>query len=217
MEQYFLNSKGSGIILDVITSIKSNRDYLSRIDGEIGDGDHGVNMSKGFGMAGQRIDAGFSFSEANKTLGQVLIMEIGGSMGPLYGTFFKSIFRSTKDHEKIDDIIFMNALESSLIAIKELGNAEVGDKTLIDTLSPAVETFRNGIANKTIFHDNLLEMVTSAKRGRDSTKDLVARIGRSARLGERSRGVLDAGAVSCCIILETMADSIIKILISDRD
>ncbi len=214
MEQYFLNSKGSGIIPDVIASIKANRDYLSQIDGEIGDGDHGVNMSKGFSMAGERIETGFNFSDACKTLGQVLMMEIGGSMGPLYGTFFKTIFRNTKEHEKINDVVFMNALESSMIAIKELGNARVGDKTMIDTLSPAVETLRSGIANKITFQDNMLDMVNSAKKGRDSTKDLVAKIGRSSRLGERSRGVLDAGAVSCCIILETMSESISKILVS---
>jgi phosphoenolpyruvate---glycerone phosphotransferase subunit DhaL len=210
--QYFLNSEGSGIILDVISSVKSNRDWLSKIDGEIGDGDHGVNMSKGFSMAAQKIEPGHNFSDANKILGQVLMMEIGGSMGPLYGTFFKSIFRSTKDLVKIEAAGFFKAIESSMIAVKELGSAEVGDKTLIDTLSPAVDILRKGIENNLPFEAILGEMIIAAKRGRDSTIELVARIGRSARLGERSRGVLDAGAASCYIILETMANSIIKIL-----
>lgn len=210
--QYFLNSEGSGIIKDVIKAIKQNKDYLTQIDGEIGDGDHGINMNKGFTMAGEQINESHNFSDAANMLSQVLMMEIGGSMGPLYGTFFKKFFRETKVHEKITGEIFLNMLESALKGVKEMGQAEVGDKTMIDTLSPAVTGFRDAIEMKLSFEDSLNKCIDGGRAGRDSTKQMVARIGRSARLGERSIGVLDAGAVSCFIILETMNRSIISIL-----
>jgi dihydroxyacetone kinase-like protein len=210
--QYFNNREGSVIIKEVISAIRLNKEYLTKVDGEIGDGDHGINMNKGFTMAGEQISDNNSFSEASRILGQVLMMEIGGSMGPLYGTFFKNFFRETKEHEKISAEIFLKMVESALKGVREMGGAEVGDKTMIDTLSPAVEGFRNALDNKSSFQDSLLKSVESAEKGRDSTKEMIARIGRSARLGERSRGVLDAGAVSCFIIIETMTNSIIKIL-----
>lgn len=213
--QYFFNAGGSEIIKEIIHAIRQNKDYLTKIDGEIGDGDHGINMNKGFTMAGEKINDNHNFSDAAKILSQVLMMEIGGSMGPLYGTFFKKIWSETKENEKITAPIFLKMLESSLKGVKEMGMAEVGDKTMIDTLSPAVEGFRNATDNKFSFQDALKMSVESAEKGRDSTKEMIARIGRSARLGERSRGVLDAGAVSCYIILESISKSVISIIKTD--
>jgi dihydroxyacetone kinase-like protein len=214
--QYFLNSEGSVIIRNIINAIRLNKDYLSKIDGEIGDGDHGINMNKGFTMAGEQIEENHSFSDGAKILGNVLIMEIGGSMGPLYGTLFKRFFKETKENDKITADIILKMLESALNGVKEMGNAEVGDKTMIDTLSPAVTGLKDAISKKLSFEDSLNKCIDSAREGRDSTKDMIARIGRSSRLGERSKGVLDAGAVSCYIILESMNKSIISILKTDK-
>ena len=213
--QYILNAEGSIIIIEIIKAIKLNKDYLTQIDGEIGDGDHGINMNKGFTMAGEQINESHNFSEAAKILSHVLMMEIGGSMGPLYGTFFKTFFRETKEIEKINSTVFLKMLESSLNGVKEMGNAEVGDKTMIDTLSPAVAGFKDAIEHNLSFQNSLIRLVEAAEKGRDSTKDMIAKIGRSARLGERSKGVLDAGAVSCYIILESMSKSIINLLKTD--
>lgn len=213
--QYFLNKEGSVIIRDVINAIRQNKDYLTKVDGEIGDGDHGINMNKGFTIAGEKIDDSQSFSDSVKIVSNVLMMEIGGSMGPLYGTFFKRFFKETKEFEKITSAIFLKMLESSLDGVKEMGGAEVGDKTMIDTLEPAVTGFKEALENNFSFKDSLIKSTESAEKGRDSTKEMIARIGRSARLGDRSRGVLDAGAVSCFIILESMAKSIVGILKSD--
>ena len=208
--QYFLNSEGSAIIREIINAIKQNKDYLTQVDGEIGDGDHGINMNKGFTMAGEQINESNSFSDSAKILSQVLLMEIGGSMGPLYGTFFNKFWSEAKESEKITAAIFLKMLESALKGVKEMGMAEVGDKTIIDTLSPAVEEFRTRVDSNSGFHDSLIKSLHSAEKGRDSTKEMIARIGRSARLGERSKGVLDAGAVSCFIILQSMYSSIIS-------
>ena len=210
--QYFLNSEGSVIVRDIINAIRLNKDYLSKIDGEIGDGDHGINMNKGFTMASGQIESNHGFSESSKILGNVLMMEIGGSMGPLYGTFFKRFFRETREHETITAEIILKMLESALEGVKEIGGANVGDKTMIDTLSPAVTGLKEAIEGNYSFGDSLTKSLESARAGRDSTKDMIARIGRSARLGERSRGALDAGAVSCYIILESMTNSILSIL-----
>ncbi len=101
-------------------------------------------------------------------------------------------------------------LEAGLNGLMEIVEARVGDKTLVDTLSPAAEALR---ANEhTPYPDALAAMQRAAEAGRDSTKDMVAKFGRSSRLGERSRGVLDAGATSCCLLLTAMADGIMEVL-----
>ena len=87
----FSNKGNASIVMDIIDAIKSNKNYLSDIDGLIGDGDHGINMNKGFSIAGQRISDDETFSSAMKILGDTLLLEIGGSMGPIYGTFFRSV------------------------------------------------------------------------------------------------------------------------------
>jgi phosphoenolpyruvate---glycerone phosphotransferase subunit DhaL len=213
--QYFLNSEGSVIILNIIRIIQKNKDYLSEVDGAIGDGDHGINMNKGFSMAAERINGEHNFSDAANILGNVLMMEIGGSMGPLYGTFFKTIYRETKNFDIITAEVYRKMFQSALIAVKLMGDAEIGDKTLIDTLSPAIHGFSSSLEKKPDFTLALTSSVESASIGRDSTKYMIARIGRSARLGERSRGVLDAGAVSSCLIVEAMNTSIIEIMKSE--
>jgi dihydroxyacetone kinase-like protein len=99
-------------------------------------------------------------------------------------------------------------LTRALSSIKDLGGAKVGDKTLLDTLEPAVTAFSEKFDKEQNFFSALEAMKIAAEKGKDSTVDLVAKVGRSSRLGERSRGVLDAGATSCCLILCTMADAI---------
>ncbi len=129
-------------------------------------------------------------------------------MGPLYGSFFRAMFRASKKHDVIDEQVFSEMLNTALEKIRELGGAEVGDKTLIDTLLPAVEAFNETIGNGDGFSAALEAMKSAAEKGRDSTKEMIAKKGRASRLGERSKGVLDAGATSCCLILSSMADSI---------
>lgn len=160
--EYVLNEDNACIVKEIIQAIHNNSVYLSEIDGETGDGDHGVNMNKGFLMADVRIKEDDSFSEALKKLGKTLVMDIGGSMGPIYGTLFSKLSRTLKIEEKIDAKLFEEALK------------------------------------------------IGAEQGKESTRDMVAKLGRASRLGERSKGHLDAGATSCCIILQTMADGMIK-------
>ena len=99
-------------------------------------------------------------------------------------------------------------LAAGLAGLQEIVEAQVGDKTLVDTLSPAVDALKAAAEAGRDMPQALEEMKAAAQKGMESTKDLVAKFGRSSRLGERSRGVLDAGSVSCCIILQAMADGI---------
>lgn len=209
----FSNKAGIKIIYNLIKTIKVNKEYLSEIDGAIGDGDHGINMNKGFCKTEEKLkDKDVNLSEGFKVLGMTLMTEIGGSIGPLYGTFFLRMAKVTTDKEKITQDIFSEMLNEAMSGLKNIGNAEVGDKTLMDTLIPAVETYDVACNEGKSFKESLTLMQEAAREGKDFTKDLVAKVGRSARLGERSRGVLDAGATSCNMILQTMADTIKEIL-----
>jgi phosphoenolpyruvate---glycerone phosphotransferase subunit DhaL len=203
----FSNAGGGDIVLTIAERIVENRAYLSDIDGLIGDGDHGVNMAKGFSLAANRLSGGAQSLEASlATLGDVLMTEIGGSMGPLYGVMFAGFADALKGVQDIDAAAFERMLHSGLEEVQSIGDAKVGDKTLIDAYAPALQAFSAATAKGVRFVDALDALIVAAEKGRDSTIDLVARIGRASRLGERSRGVLDPGATSCAIILRTLAE-----------
>ncbi|MBB4002087.1 MAG: dihydroxyacetone kinase subunit DhaL [Aurantimonas endophytica] len=205
--QAFPNAGSGAIVLRMAERIIENRAYLSEIDGKIGDGDHGVNMAKGFGMAAEQLkDADASLATAMNTLGDVLMSEIGGSMGPLYGMMFTEFAEAIEGSETVDAQAFSAMLHKGLEGLESIGAAKVGDKTLLDTFVPALDAFDAAIAGGQSFAQALDALSAAAETGRDSTIDLVARIGRASRLGERSRGVLDAGATSCEIILNTLAN-----------
>jgi dihydroxyacetone kinase-like protein len=196
----------------MIDVIHENRAYLSEIDGAIGDGDHGINMDKGFTMCGTAIaDEETSMSDALRSLGRTLLDEIGGSMGPLYGSMFRRMARASRNAETIDTTVLATMLEEALAAIGELGSAQVGDKTMIDTLAPAAEAARAASDRGDDLCAAVSAVTAAAEKGWSSTRDLVAKVGRAARLGERSRGVLDAGATSCYLLLKAMGEAMCEL------
>lgn len=207
----FTNKQGIIIVDKMILAIKENRDYLSEIDGAIGDGDHGINMSKGFMIAEKELkDQDLNMSQGLEQLGKVLMSKIGGSMGPLYGTFFCKMAEASKQYEEIDAQVFQEMLTNAYTGITDISPAKPGDKTLIDVLYPALDTYKKEITNKAGFLESLKVMAEAAEAGLESTKDMIAKLGRASRLGERSRGYQDAGATSCFILLNTMAETIKK-------
>lgn len=209
----FKNAQGKTVLLRMVKGIQDNKAYLGEVDGLIGDGDHGMNMNKGFTLFENRYkDKEFGFTEGLQELGTILFSEIGGSMGPIYGTILMETAAAGEALEDISVKDLGDMLAAGLAGLQEIVEAKVGDKTLVDTLSPAVESLKVSAASGKEFKEALLDMKKAAETGRDSTKDMVARFGRSSRLGERSRGVLDAGAASCCIMLEAMADGIMELL-----
>jgi dihydroxyacetone kinase-like protein len=209
----FSNEQGIAIVHNLIKVIQDNKQYLSDIDGLIGDGDHGINMNKGFTLCAAELEKNpGNLSQGMLALSKILMLKIGGSMGPLYGKFFQAIAKTTADKEEISQADFAAVLKAILENIQSISEAKVGDKTLMDCLTPATEAFQKATGEGKSFADSLDLMISAAEAGRDSTKDLVAKLGRSARLGERSRGVLDAGSVSCCLILCTMAETVKQIM-----
>lgn len=207
----FKNADGKPILLSMVKAIQENKAYLGEVDGLIGDGDHGMNMNKGFTIFETNFkDQEVSFTNGLLQLGDILLTQIGGSMGPIYGTIFMDMADAGDSEEDITLPIFRNMLKAGLEGLYDIVEARVGDKTLVDTLSPAADIIIE--AGDGDFKETLMKMKEAALIGRDSTKDLTAKFGRSARLGERSRGVLDAGAASCCIILTAMADAMIDLM-----
>ena len=206
-----ISNKDAAIVVNnIIHSIKENREYLSEIDGAIGDGDHGINMSKGFSMAEEILsNEEFNMSDGFLTISQVLMNKIGGSMGPLYGSFFRGLSMASKKSDIIDKNVINNMLKKALANLQNISNAKVGDKTLIDVLVPAVNAYSTSIEEEKDLITALNSLIIAAKDGLESTKNLVASIGRSSRLGDRSLGHQDAGATSCFIILKSFCESFI--------
>lgn len=207
----FRNENGKPILLRMVRAIQENKAYLGEVDGLIGDGDHGMNMNKGFSVFEERFrEKTFTFSQGLDELGMILLNEIGGSMGPIYGTIFMDMAEASEELDEITVADFKNILEKGLEGLQGIVEAKVGDKTLVDTLSPAVDSLKKAAEEDLDMVTAMRQMKEAAEKGRDSTKDMIAKFGRSSRLGERSRGVLDAGATSCCILLTAIADGIIE-------
>ena len=209
----FKNADAGVIVDQLIKTIQKERDYLSEIDGKIGDGDHGINMNKGFTMCEKKLEGTtYNLSEGLTTLGETLLEDIGGSMGPLYGMLFDEMAQACEDEEEITADVFAEMITASVEGIQDISPAQVGDKSLLDTLVPAKEAFVEANETGKDFAECLDAMNAAAEKGWQSTKDLVAKIGRASRLGERSRGVLDAGATSCYFIITTIGSAAKELL-----
>ncbi len=208
------NTKSGKIILqNMITVIQNNKDYLSEVDGLIGDGDHGVNMNKGFTIFEKKIkDEELNLFESFKILANVLLTEIGGSMGPLYGSFFNGMAKGCRNKEEIDSYVILEMLENGRNKVINIGNAKLGDKTLLDALIPAIEAYKAKLEEGKSLIESLELLKVAANKGRDETINLVAKVGRASRLGERSKGFLDAGATSCALLLTSFSDSVQQLL-----
>jgi dihydroxyacetone kinase-like protein len=201
---------GVSMVKAIIDTLQNNKDYLSRIDGEIGDGDHGVNLNKGVTFAAEQLaQQETDMSGALAVLGRTLMTRIGGSLGPLYGTFFMEMARASKGVAALDVNTVGKMLHDAAEGMGRISSAKQGDKTMMDTLLPAVAAFETAATNGADLRKALLQMKQAAQTGMESTREMVAKIGRSSRLGERSKGVLDAGAISMNLILQCFADQVL--------
>ena len=207
------NADGRPVLLSMVEAVHRNKQYLSDIDGMIGDGDHGANMNKGFMTYRERLgEDETSFTEGLEDLGMVLLNEIGGSMGPIYGTIFMEMAEAAEDEDEITLEVFGRMLEAGLEGLYGIVDARPGDKSIVDTLNPALDAVRSAEEDGMDFSSALDQMKEAAEQGMQSTKNMAAKYGRASRLGERSIGVQDAGATSCCIILQAMADGMQSVM-----
>jgi len=194
----------------ICDTIEDEKEYLSELDGAIGDGDHGVNMAKCFREVQKTLakssaeDIGTLFKE----VGMVVLNSVGGAMGALYGTFFLKLSQESagKTEVNLSDLVAM--FQTGEQGILDIGKANLGDKTLIDTLSPAVRAIETAEKEGKTLAGALADFEQAAKQGMESTKDMLAKIGRASRLGARSIGHQDAGATSCYFILRSFASAI---------
>ena len=202
--------RAAGPILDaMVRAVVDNAAMLNQLDGAIGDGDHGVNMSKGFRRAAQKLDAApQGLGEGFGVLAETLLDEIGGSMGPLYGSFFLDMSTFLRGRATLDRDGFAAMLRAGVAAVVDLGDGKPGDKSLVDVLAPSLDAFAAATGRGESFPACLDALDAAADAGLEATRDLKARIGRASRLGERSRGHLDAGAASCTLLLHALAQGL---------
>lgn len=200
-------------VLGVIAErIAGEKDYITELDAVLGDGDHWVNMNKGYQALVAKKDelARMSPSELFKSVGMTLMASIGGSSGALYGSAFIMSHNQLKDVEDIDLEKGCDVMESCLQAIMHRGKAKAGDKTMIDPLAEAVAAYRSALADGKDSAGCMKDMVDGARRGMEATKDMPAMKGRATYQTEKGVGHIDAGAVTMFYTLEAFGNWITK-------
>jgi dihydroxyacetone kinase-like protein len=193
-------------------AIARDKDQLTRLDADIGDGDHGSNMDRGFQAVQAKLPdvADQDIGTLLKTVGMTLVSTVGGSSGPLYGTFFLRMgsAASGKLELSLDD--WMAALEAGVDGVVQRGKAGPGDKTMLDTLFPALQALKDAAARGASLADALDASAQAAQQGMLATIPWVARKGRASYLGERSAGHQDPGATSAWLLLQAAAETLVE-------
>lgn len=200
-------SKHVAAIIALGQAIIKNKEYLTELDREIGDADHGINMARGFEAVITKLnnleedkDIGFVL----KTAAMTLISSVGGASGPLYGTAFLRASVPAAGKFELDSLTAQAIWEAAINGIKERGKASRGEKTMLDALEPAFEAFSEGIkTNKTLI-EALEQASVAAQKGAEYTKTIAASKGRASYLGERSIGHQDPGAASSSIMIAAL-------------
>jgi phosphoenolpyruvate---glycerone phosphotransferase subunit DhaL len=197
-------------IEDFAAEVETHKERLTQLDSAIGDGDHGINMARGMRTARSKIE-GLDDPDIGKLLkavGMALVSSVGGAGGPLYGTLFMQMGSKLSGAEKLSLEDWAEALEAGVNGIRARGKAEVGDKTMLDALSPAVEALKGAISEGATLPEALKRSAAAAEEGVASTIPLVARKGRASYLGERSAGHQDPGATSSHLLLQSAASTL---------
>jgi dihydroxyacetone kinase-like protein len=188
--------------------IDENRQHLTKLDAAIGDADHGINMDRGFKSILKKVpavedkDAGTIL----KTAGMALVSSVGGAGGPLYGTAFMQAGMAVAGKYELEAGDVLAALDSALKGVVMRGKANLGDKTMVDAITPAVEAMREALENGAGTVEALEEAAAAAEKGMTDTIPMLAKKGRASYLGERSIGHQDPGATSSYLIIQTMVD-----------
>jgi dihydroxyacetone kinase-like protein len=194
--------------------IEANKEYLSRLDTEIGDGDHGFSMAIGLSSYAARLE-----EIKDRDIGGVLrfgglelIRTVGGAAGAVFGTFFAGQGAYCDEHLKGREAIslsdFAGMMAEALRQVQLRGKAEVGDKTMVDALSPAVRELARCNAERCSFPNAVRRAALAARIGAESTRDMVGKRGRAKNLGERGRNHIDPGAMSMALIFEAISEHV---------
>jgi phosphoenolpyruvate---glycerone phosphotransferase subunit DhaL len=191
--------------------IKAQSDYLTQLDAAIGDGDHGINMRRGFDAVGKALAGQGDGVPPGRLLivaGKTLVSTVGGASGPLWGSALRRAGRTLGDAESFDGDQLAAALDAAIEAVVELGAAQPGDKTMVDALTPAAQALHQALNADRPLEQALQEATEAARGGAESTVPMQARKGRASYLGQRSIGHQDPGATSATIIIAALAEAI---------
>jgi len=183
-----------------------NQDILSQADRAIGDGDHGVGMARGFEAVQGKLSA-FAYNspgELFSAVGLALITSIGGAAGAVFGTLFRGGAKRLSERQYFDAEALALFLQDGLVAVQARGQANPGDKTMLDVLEPAARKAAELISVS--LAEALRSLVAVAEQGVEETRLMIARVGKAKTLGERSLGHPDPGAISMLFILKFMAE-----------
>ena len=187
--------------------IIENKDFLTDLDREIGDADHGVNMARGFQAVIEKVDPeDADIGNALKKTGMTLLSTVGGASGPLYGTAYMEAAKVFAGKTEVNGEDFKAALDAAIAGIQKRGHAEKGEKTMLDALMPATDAFAEKIGSGASVVEALDAACAAANEGIEFTKTIAATKGRASYLGERSIGHQDPGATSLTMTLETIRD-----------
>ncbi|HAT2906131.1 TPA: dihydroxyacetone kinase ADP-binding subunit DhaL [Serratia marcescens] len=184
------------------------RDFLTRLDTEIGDADHGLNMNRGFNKVVEKLpsvadkDIGFIL----KNTGMTLLSSVGGASGPLFGTFFIRAAQAANAKQSLDLAELHQMMQEGVEGVVMRGKAEPGDKTMCDVWWPVVESLGQSAQQNLSVAEALQRAADSAERAVESTITMQARKGRASYLGERSIGHQDPGATSVMLMMKTLAE-----------
>ena len=190
--------------------ISEHRVELITLDREIGDGDHGENMDRGFQAVLPKLDdlpAGSTPGDVLKLVATTLISTVGGAAGPLYGTAYLKGAVAAGSETSLDGAAIAAVLTAARDGIVMRGKAESGDKTMVDAWTPAVDAADAAASNGSDAAAVLAAAAAAAREGTIATEPLVARKGRASYLGERSAGHRDPGAESTALLLQAAADA----------
>lgn len=198
----------AAIIEGMAKKIEAEKEYLTELDNEIGDGDHGINLARGFEAVEKKLPslAGGDIGALLKGVGMQLVSTVGGASGPLYGTAFMKAGMACKGLTEIDGPAFVKAMEAAVDGIKMRGKAIEGEKTMLDALCPALKVMQDDVAAGKSLKEALQDAAQAAEKGVEYTKTLIATKGRASYLGERSLGHQDPGATSSLYLLQVLAE-----------
>jgi len=185
--------------------VTADAERLTRLDSEIGDGDHGSNLDRGMRAAVAALSADLPPGKVLMTAGRTLVSKTGGASGPLYGTALRRAGKALGDTSEVSAEELGEALRAALDGVRELGKAEEGDKTMIDAWTPAVAAFEGASGNG--LPAAARAALDAAEKGAEATVPLQARKGRASYLGPRSVGHLDPGAASTVLLFRALAET----------
>ncbi|BAY98517.1 dihydroxyacetone kinase subunit L [Tolypothrix tenuis PCC 7101] len=186
--------------------IAQNKAYLTELDAAIGDADHGINMDRGFQKVVSQLPtvADKDIGSILKAVSMTLISSVGGASGPLYGTWFLRASTDVAHKQELNEQDLLVLLQAGLNGVLQRGKAQLGDKTMVDVLSPAVTAFAQAVGEGGDTVTALQQAVAAAEQALQVTIPMLAKKGRASYLGERSIGHQDPGATSAYLMLKCL-------------